>query len=80
MRSEQIYLQLVVSDIQRAADLFKGLYQRTNGGDGFVSLEVSPLLARDTEGTVKDARALWAQVARPNLMVKVPATKEEFPP
>lgn len=79
MSSEQIYLQLVVSDIQRAADLFKGLYLRTNGGDGFVSLEVSPLLARDTEGTIKDARALWAQVARPNLMVKVPATREGIP-
>jgi transaldolase/glucose-6-phosphate isomerase len=56
-----------------------GVYQRTDKRDGYVSLEVSPKLARDTAGTLAEARRLWKAVARPNLMIKVPATKEGVP-
>lgn len=76
---EEIYEALAVSDIQAACDLFMPLYQETAGGDGFVSLEVSPYLARDTDGTLADALRLWNWVARPNLMVKIPATREGLP-
>jgi transaldolase len=55
------------------------LYDQTNGSDGYVSLEVSPYLAHDTEGTAADAARLWDWVARPNLMIKIPATKEGLP-
>ncbi|MBE0683861.1 MAG: bifunctional transaldolase/phosoglucose isomerase [Anaerolineales bacterium] len=77
--AEKIFWQLAVEDIQRACDLFRSLYDETGGGDGFVSLEVSPLLANDTEGTIKQAQELWGRVERPNLMVKIPATKEGIP-
>ncbi len=77
--AEKIFWQLAVEDIQRACDLFRPLYDETGGGDGFVSLEVSPLLANDTEGTIKQAQELWGRVDRPNLMVKIPATKEGIP-
>ncbi len=77
--SERIFWQLAVEDIQEACDLFRPLYDETNGGDGYVSIEVSPLLARDTEGTAKQAQELWNRVNRPNLMVKIPATKEGVP-
>lgn len=77
--AEKIFWQLAVEDIQRACDLFRPLYDETDGGDGFVSLEVSPLLANDTEGTIKQAQELWGRVDRPNLMVKIPATKEGIP-
>lgn len=70
---------LAVADIQRAADLFRGVYERTDGGDGFVSLEVSPELAHDTEATLAEARRLWQLVDRPNLMVKVPGTDAGLP-
>ncbi len=73
---EQIYETLTVADIQMAADLFRSLYDRQHGGDGFVSLEVSPLLAHDTEGTVSEGRRLWKLVGRPNLLIKVPGTRE----
>jgi transaldolase len=76
---EEMFFQLAVSDIQAAADLFAGLYERTNGRDGYVSLEVNPLLANDTRGTISQAHALWAKVNRPNLMVKIPATREGLP-
>ncbi|MGB4595028.1 MAG: bifunctional transaldolase/phosoglucose isomerase [Anaerolineaceae bacterium] len=79
LNSEQIYLRLVIRDIQDAADLFLPLYNTTEARDGYVSLEVSPLLADDTEATIHDAKALWAQVNRPNLMIKVPATKAGIP-
>ena len=55
------------------------MYDATEGADGFVSLEVSPTLARDTEGTIAEARRLWAAVDRPNVMIKVPGTKEGWP-
>lgn len=76
MDKEQIYTRLVIEDIQRACDLFKPLYEASNGNDGYVSLEVSPMLALDSAATIIDARSLWAQVNRKNLMVKVPATLE----
>jgi transaldolase len=75
----QIYQALTVEDIQTAADLFRPTHDRTNGGDGYVSLEVSPHLARDTQGTIAEARQLWAAVNRPNLFIKVPATREGLP-
>lgn len=77
--AEEIFWQLAVEDIQAAADLFRSLYDSTAGGDGYVSLEVSPYLANDTEKTVSEARRLWSLVDRPNLMVKIPATKAGIP-
>jgi transaldolase len=73
---ENIFFSLAVKDIQRAADLFKSVYNNTNGEDGFVSLEVSPYLAHDAEGTMKQARKLWQEVGRQNTMIKIPATQE----
>jgi len=72
----EMYQALVVEDIQRAADLFRPVYERTEGRDGFVSLEVSPKLAHDTNGSIEEARLLWATVNRPNVMIKIPATSE----
>jgi transaldolase/glucose-6-phosphate isomerase len=77
--AEEIYQALTVEDIQRAADIFRPIYDQLEGRDGFISLEVSPHLAHDTEGTVAEARRLWAAVARPNVFIKVPATKEGVP-
>jgi transaldolase/glucose-6-phosphate isomerase len=74
-----LYERLAVADIQAAADVMKPVYQATGGSDGFVSLEVSPALADDTEGTVLEARRLWKSVDRPNLMVKVPGTEAGLP-
>jgi len=74
-----IFEAVAVQDIQAACDLYRPLYEASEGGDGFMSLEVSPTLARDTEGTLRDARRLWAAVDRPNLMVKVPGTAEGVP-
>jgi transaldolase len=79
MSPEDIYLALAVKDIQTAADLFRPIYGRTEGRDGFVSLEVSPHLAHDTRGTITEAKRLWAKVNRPNLFIKVPATAEGLP-
>ena len=76
---EEIYETLAVTDIQAACDLFLPLYVETNGADGYVSLEVSPYLAHDTAGTAADAARLWARVDRPNLMIKIPATKAGLP-
>ena len=73
---DQTYDALTVQDIQRAADLFRPVYDRLDGKDGFVSLEVSPRLAHDTAGTIADARRLWVAVDRPNVMIKVPGTLE----
>ncbi|HRQ37446.1 MAG TPA: transaldolase [Chloroflexota bacterium] len=76
---DAIYEALVLADIQAACDLFADLYAESDGDDGFVSLEVSPHLARDTVGTVSEARRLFTAVNRPNLMIKVPATAEGIP-
>jgi len=77
--AEKIFWQLAIEDIQEGCDLFRPLYDETKGGDGYVSLEVSPYLANDTEGTGKQAKELWERVNRPNLMVKIPATREGIP-
>jgi len=77
--AEDIFWQLAIEDIQRACDLFCPLYEGTNGGDGYVSIEVSPYLAHETYKTVKQAKALWERVDRPNLMIKIPATQEGIP-
>ncbi|MEJ2211479.1 MAG: transaldolase, partial [Anaerolineae bacterium] len=76
---DQIYEALVIDDIRAAADVLRPVYKDTGGADGYVSLEVSPRLAHDTEGTVAEARRLFAIIARPNLMIKVPATPEGIP-
>ncbi|KPL84523.1 hypothetical protein SE15_05425 [Thermanaerothrix daxensis] len=77
--ARQIYDQLTVEDIQKAADLFLALYEASQGEDGYVSLEVAPTLAYDTEGTVAEAKRLWNLVSRPNLMIKIPATLPGLP-
>lgn len=77
--SSAIYEQLAISDVQHAADEFRGVYEASEGRDGFVSLEVSPELSRDTKGTLVEARRLWAHVNRSNLMIKVPGTPEGIP-
>lgn len=76
---EGIYEALVVEDISMATDLFRPVYDQTNGEDGYVSLEVSPRLAYDTQGTVDEARRYFSDLNRPNLMIKVPATREGIP-
>ena len=73
---EPIFYQLAIEDIKTAADLFTPLYKETNGTDGYISLEVSPLLAKDTQKTIDEAKRLWNIVNRPNLMIKIPATLE----
>src|ERR1700683_1960672 len=74
-----IYEVIAIQDIQDAADILRPVYDRTKMRDGYVSLEVSPFLARDTAGTINDARRLWKAVNRPNLLVKIPATVEGIP-
>ncbi|RAK00160.1 transaldolase [Larkinella arboricola] len=78
--NEDIFYGLAVSDIQRAADLFKPVYEEeVRGADGYVSLEVSPHLALDTEGTIQQARQLWKAVDRENVMIKIPGTAPGLP-
>jgi len=76
---EEIYEALAIEDIQMAADVLRRVYDRTGGADGYVSLEVSPDLAYDTEGTIEEARRLFQALDRPNVMIKVPATPEGIP-
>jgi transaldolase len=71
-----LFEALAIDDIRAALDEFRPLYDRSGGGDGFVSLEVSPLLAHDTQGTIDAAKRLWAAVDRPNVMIKIPGTDE----
>ena len=73
---EEIFFGFATSDIQRAADILKPVYDKAKGTDGFVSLEVSPHLANDTEGTIKQARELWKTLDRKNVMIKIPGTRE----
>ncbi len=75
----EVFQSVAVKDIQDTCDLFRPLYDETNGVDGYVSLEVLPSLARDTAGTLENARILWKAVNRPNLMIKVPGTSEGVP-
>ncbi len=73
---DEIYEVLTTTDVREACDIFAPVYQRTNGDDGYVSLEVSPTLAHDTQRTIEEARRLWKVVDRPNLMIKIPAAPE----
>ncbi|WP_210520008.1 bifunctional transaldolase/phosoglucose isomerase [Hymenobacter terricola] len=77
--TDEIYTSLAVADVQAATDLFRPLYDSAEGSDGYVSLEVSPELVNDTEGTVEEGLRLWHTVDRPNVMIKVPATLEGLP-
>lgn len=79
LSNKEIYEALAIADIQAAADIMRPVYDGANGQDGFVSLEVAPDLAYDTDATIAEARRLHAAVQRPNLMVKVPATKAGIP-
>lgn len=76
---DEIYDELVIEDISNAADTFRPVYDKTGGDDGYVSLEVSPLLARHTDETVAEAERLFARLGRPNVMIKIPATPEGIP-
>src|ERR1700745_1318313 len=76
---EELFFELALEDLTRAADLFRPICQRTNGVDGWVSLEVSPLLAYDTASTLAAAKSLHARAARPNLLIKIPGTREGLP-
>ncbi|MBI2831214.1 MAG: bifunctional transaldolase/phosoglucose isomerase [Chloroflexi bacterium] len=77
--AEEIYETLAIEDIRAVADLMRPIYDQTKGEHGYPSLEISPLVAYDTEGTIKEARRLFAALDRPNVMVKVPATPEGIP-
>ncbi len=77
--TDAIYEKLATDDVRAACDVFRSVYDESNGGDGFVSIEVSPRLAHDTQGTIAEAKRLWETVNRPNLMVKIPGTKEGVP-
>jgi transaldolase / glucose-6-phosphate isomerase len=79
LSAREVYRRLAVRDVQLAADVLRGVYDGTGGGDGYVSLEVAPRLAHDTEGTIEQARMYWNLVDRPNLMIKIPATPEGIP-
>jgi transaldolase len=79
MPAEILYEKIAIQDIQSAADFLLPIYNRLEKADGFVSLEVSPLLAQDTQATIVQARRLWKDVARPNIMIKVPGTKNGIP-
>jgi len=76
---EELFFELALEDLMRAADLFRPIWERTRGVDGWVSLEVSPLLARDTASTLAAAKSLHARAARPNLFIKIPGTPEGLP-
>ncbi len=79
LKSEALLFALIIEDLSRAADLFLPIHQRTAGTDGWVSLEVSPLLAHDMKRTVESARALSRQASKPNLFIKIPGTTEGLP-
>src|SRR5690606_10788531 len=76
---ERIYESLVVTDVRDACDALRPVYDRTEGRDGFVSLEVSPHLARDASASIAEARRFWQAVSRPNLLIKIPGTAEGVP-
>jgi transaldolase len=77
--AQAIYETLAMTDVRHVADLLRPIYDRTDGQDGFVSIEVSPYLAQDTEGTLAEVRRFWDTIDRPNLMVKIPATQAGVP-
>jgi len=76
---EGIYETLAIEDIQRTADLLRPIYDQTQGFDGYVSLEVSPTLAHDTDGSIEEAKRLFGRISRPNVLIKIPATKAGIP-
>ena len=76
---ERLFFELALDDLRRAADLFRSIHDRTNGVDGWVSLEVSPLLAHDTAGTIAAAKELFERAGKPNLFIKIPGTQEGLP-
>jgi transaldolase len=76
---EKLFFELALEDLKQAADLFRPIHDRTNGVDGWVSLEVSPLLAHDSKATIAQAKELHASARRPNLLIKIPGTKEGLP-
>lgn len=78
-RPQQIYEALAMSDVRTVADLLRPTYERSGGQDGFVSIEVSPYLAHDTQGTLTEVRRFWQSIQRPNLMVKIPSTPAGVP-
>jgi transaldolase len=77
--AEELFFELALEDLTQAADLFRPIYDRTNGVDGWVSLEVSPLLAHDTAATLAAAKTLYAQAKRPNILIQIPGTTEGLP-
>ena len=77
--AKSIYEILAIADIQAAADIMRPVYERTNKADGYVSIEVSPFIAHETDATIAEARRLWLAIARSNVMIKVPATPEGVP-
>jgi transaldolase len=77
--AEELFFEIALQDIIRAADLFRPIYDRTNGVDGYASLEVSPLLAYDTKSTLRAAKELFDRANRPNVFIKIPGTKEGLP-
>src|SRR5580700_6161004 len=77
--ADALFWDLAVQDIQSACDAFASVFASSGGNDGFVSLEVSPLLANDTTGTIAMVKVLWDRVKRPNVMIKIPGTKEGLP-
>ena len=79
MSDEALFFELAIEDLSRAADLFRPVYERTNGVDGWVSLEVSPLLAYDTDSTIQAAKKLYEQAGQPNLFIKIPGTPQGLP-
>jgi transaldolase len=79
MTDREVLDALVIQDVQEAADVFRPVYEETDGDDGYVSIEVSPELARDTEGSIAEAHRLWKAVDRPNVMIKIPGTRQGWP-
>ncbi len=77
--TSDVYEAVVIQDVRTVADMLRPVFERTQGQDGYVSLEVSPDLSHDTEGTLSEARRFWKMVERPNLMIKIPATPEGIP-
>lgn len=74
-----VFERLAIEDVRAAADVFRGVYEDSDAEDGYVSFEVSPLIARDTDAAVREARRLWRAIARPNAMIKIPGTREGWP-
>lgn len=79
LNPDQLIEELMIDDIQRACDLFTPVFERSNGNNGFVSIEVDPRLANKTQETIDAANRIWGKVNRPNVMIKIPATKEGLP-